>query len=241
MNNFINGIHYLLTGLKLVWHPTLRRFITIPFLINTVIFILLILAELHGLKLFAHWLDQYLPSWLTWLSDVINLFLLLSSLFIMLFIFSWVANLLAMSFNGLLAEKVTEKILSEKTKSAENLRGFIQEIPRMIKRMLKVLGYYLPRLILFLILFVIPVINVVAGLLLFFFNAWILTINYVDYPADNQKIDFLSMRQVLRKNFMMALGFGSAALVMTLIPVINFIVMPAAVIGATMMWHEKIK
>ena len=39
----------------------------------------------------------------------------------------------------------------------------------------------------------------------------------------------------------LALGFGLAALCMTLIPVVNFIAMPAAVAGATALWIERLR
>ena len=43
----------------------------------------------------------------------------------------------------------------------------------------------------------------------------------------------------LREKRLLALGFGAATLLMTLIPFVNFLVMPAAVAGATAMWvHE---
>ena len=50
--------------------------------------------------------------------------------------------------------------------------------------------------------------------------------------ADEQKL-------CLRKKRLMSLGFGGAVSVATMIPVLNFLVMPAAVAGATAMWVEQ--
>ncbi len=38
---------------------------------------------------------------------------------------------------------------------------------------------------------------------------------------------------------MMVMGFGGATLFLTLIPVVNFLAMPTAVAGATVMWAEE--
>jgi CysZ protein len=52
--------------------------------------------------------------------------------------------------------------------------------------------------------------------------------------ADEQK-------RRLGEKRMMSLGFGGAVTIATMIPVVNFLVMPAAVAGATAMWVERWK
>ena len=61
---------------------------------------------------------------------------------------------------------------------------------------------------------------------------------YVDYPFDNHRTTFDDMYGFLRKNCMLSLSFGAGVILVSLIPVINFFVMPAAVIGATLMWMD---
>jgi CysZ protein len=45
---------------------------------------------------------------------------------------------------------------------------------------------------------------------------------------------------VAKKRFL-NLGFGSAVSVATMTPILNFLVMPAAVAGATALWIEQLK
>jgi CysZ protein len=40
---------------------------------------------------------------------------------------------------------------------------------------------------------------------------------------------------------MMSLGFGLAVMISTVLPLVNFVIMPAAVAGATVMWIETRK
>jgi CysZ protein len=48
------------------------------------------------------------------------------------------------------------------------------------------------------------------------------------------------MRATLRRRRALSLGFGAAAAGLTTIPILNFVVMPAAVAGATAMWVAEL-
>ena len=99
--------------------------------------------------------------------------------------------------------------------------------------------YYLLRIIPLGILFLIPVINLAAPVLWTMFGMWMMAIQYADYPMANQQIFFSEQRKRLRSKRMISLGFGAAVMLFTLIPVINFFVMPVAVCGATRMWVKE--
>ena len=63
-----------------------------------------------------------------------------------------------------------------------------------------------------------------------------MALQYVDYPMANHGLDFTAQRRHLGHHRWLALGFGSAVMVLTLIPVVNFLAMPIAVASATAMW-----
>jgi CysZ protein len=52
----------------------------------------------------------------------------------------------------------------------------------------------------------------------------------------NHLLHFSTQRRLLRRNRLLAYGFGGGTLLLTLIPVVNFIAMPAAVAGASALW-----
>jgi CysZ protein len=52
-------------------------------------------------------------------------------------------------------------------------------------------------------------------------------------------LSFRDQRRLLRQHWPLTLGFGAMVLLLTLIPLLNFLAMPAAVIGATLMWFRK--
>jgi len=57
----------------------------------------------------------------------------------------------------------------------------------------------------------------------------------------NHGIPFRDQRRLLRKHGLLNLGFGTATLVATSIPIVNLFAMPAAVAGATALWLENMR
>jgi len=100
--------------------------------------------------------------------------------------------------------------------------------------------YSIPRLVALFLLGFIPVLGqTVVPVIAFIFGAWLIAIQYCDYPFDNHKILFQRMRNALAQQRTMNFTFGSLVSLFTLIPFINFVVMPVAVCGATAMWVNE--
>jgi len=93
----------------------------------------------------------------------------------------------------------------------------------------------------FLLLFLIPGINLIAPFTWLAFSAWMLAVEYADYPMGNHGLRSDEQKQRLGNKRLLSLGFGGAVTVATMIPVVNFLVMPAAVAGATAMWVKQFK
>lgn len=75
----------------------------------------------------------------------------------------------------------------------------------------------------------------VAPVLWFLFSAWMLAIQYCDYPFDNHKVSFADMRRALRQHKTDNLQFGALVSLFTMIPILNLVILPVAVCGATAM------
>ncbi len=234
----MTGIHYLFEGFKLIFKPGLKRFVIIPFFINVFIFIGLFFLARHFFAEFNLWVQNYLPHWLLWLSSLLWLVFFIGFLLVFIYTFVTLANLISAPFNSFLAEKV-ERYLTGKPLAELSFRDSIKDIPRVMARQFALIGYYVPRAIVLLIFFFIPIVQMVAALLWFVFNAWFMTLQYLDYPTDNQRIPLSQVHSWLWQNRLLSLSFGSAVLVVTLIPIVNFFIVPAAVAGATKLWVDK--
>ena len=242
MGDFIQGSRYLLSGFKLINQPGVRRFAYIPILINTLLFAGAIWL---GINQFDYWMTQLTPTWLPeWLSNALMwilwpLFAVLIVL-IVFFTFSILANIVAAPFNGLLAEAV-EKRLSNQSPPEQTLWQLIADTPRMIFNELRKLAYLLKWMIPLFILSWIPGLNLIAPLLWLFFSSWTLALDYHDYPMGNHLMGFKQQRELLRTKRSLALGFGMTTLGATMIPVINFLIIPVAVAGATALYVGKLQ
>lgn len=234
---FISGGACLVRGFKLIWQPGVRPFVVIPLVLNTLVFALLIGLGIKQFDQLMNWVLSFLPSWMSWLEWLLWPIFALIALIFIFFSFSLVANLIGAPFNGLLAEAV-EQHLTGRTITGQGWAKTLINILPMVFGELKKILYFLLWAIPFLLLFLIPGLNLFAPFLWVLFGAWMLALQYLDYPMGNHGLAFAEQRRIIGQKRLASLGFGAATLAATLIPVINFLVMPAAVAGATLLWVE---
>jgi len=238
--NPLSGAGYLLEGMKLITRPRLRRFVLIPLVINILVFSAAIWYGISEFESFLAWMRSGIPSWLQWLSWILWPLFVLALVILVFYSFTLVANLLAAPFNGLLAEKVELYLTGRPLDQGGGWKKVLIElVPTLLDELKKLLFAGLLA-IPFLILFLIPGINLAAPLLWFLYTAWILTLEYSDYPMGNNGLKFGEMRARLRNKRVLGLGFGAATAGLTMVPVLNFIAMPSAVAGATAMWVNEL-
>lgn len=236
------GASYLLQGLHLIHRPGLRRYTYIPLTINLLLFTALIWLSAAQ---FSTLMDTLLPNnkWLDWLSWLLWPLFAVAMAVLVFFIFSMIANLIGAPFNGLLAKAVEQQLTSEEINGSSigTWKDLAREIFPAIWMELNKIGYFILRAIPLLILFLIPGLNIIAPFLWFAFSAWILTLEYMDYPMGNHGITFPEQRRRLQQHRALGLGFGGATMLANSIPLVNFLVMPTAVAGATALWVEHLK
>ena len=110
--------------------------------------------------------------------------------------------------------------------------------PTSIKRELAKLFHYLPWAFAALIFSLIPAVNIAAPLVWFALGAWMMAIQYGDFPMGNHEYSFKQMKHDLSYKRMSSFGFGATVMLGTMAPIINFVVMPIAVCGATAYWVD---
>ncbi|MCW8834387.1 MAG: sulfate transporter CysZ [Colwellia sp.] len=230
-----SGAGYLFKGFELIRLKGIRRFVFIPLLINLLLFsgaFYFMFIELeHYMALLLDWL----PDWLEWLSAVLWPLAVITILVIFSFIFSTAANWLAAPFNGLLSEKVENILVGQATQNGGML-DIVKDIPRTLGRELTKLSYYLPRAIgFFIILWLLPVFGQIIW---FLFISWMMAVQYKDYPFDNHKIPFSVMKEALKQRQGLSYGFGITVAIFAMIPIVNLVIMPVAICGATALWVD---
>jgi CysZ protein len=239
MTDFFRGIHYVGLSLQLLFLADLKPFVIVPIIINALIFTILFFIANHYMFALNHWLVSFLPFWLQWLSVIFWLLFFVSFLIVIAYTFTLIANLIAAPFNSLLADKVALYLQGKPLTDEGNNGSVLSTILPSMKRQMAVIIYYLPRALAILLLFFIPLIQIGAFIIWTFFNAWFLSVQYLDYPSDAQGISFGQMLVKMQHKRALLLGFGLSILGLSLIPIINFISMPVAVIAATHIWLNE--
>lgn len=239
--NFFRGLGYLGEGFRLIRLPGLRLFVIIPLVINILLFGLMFyfMAELFSVLIAGAM--AWLPDW-AWLQALDWLFWLLYGVVILLMLaygFVIVANLIGSPFYGYLAELTEKHLTGQEVNPDEGWAALLKDTPRILWREVQKIAYYLPRALGLFIIGLIPVVNLVAALLWFLFNSWMMALQYVDYPADNHKVSFARLRRDLAAQRLSALGFGLPVALAAMVPVLNLVVVPAAVCGATAYWVRE--
>ncbi|WP_341501484.1 sulfate transporter CysZ [Gallaecimonas sp. GXIMD4217] len=241
MANPVSGAQYLMRGFQLIRTKGVRRFVFLPLLVNLLLFATAFGYLFGQLDQLMAWVDDYLPEWLSWLNYLLWPLAVVSILVVFSFIFSAVANWIAAPFNGILAERMELHLTGEPMPEGGFL-DLVKDTPRLIGREWAKLKYYLPRAIGFLILFFIPVLGQsVAPVLWFLFTAWMMAIQYLDYPFDNHKIPFQDMKLALKYQRGASFSFGALTTLFAMVPIVNLIIMPVAVCGATAMWVDRFR
>ena len=243
ISNPITGANYFLNGLKLISAKGIRAYVLIPLLINIIIFSAALWFAIGQFEIFIDWALSDLPSWLSWLEWIMWPLFALTFYGLVFFTFTIIANIIASPFSGPLADAVEKHITGDK--SAVISKPFMAELRDAIGNELIKLKHSLflmmPLAFLSLISFAFPLISPAVAILWFIYAAWVLTLEYADFPMANHGMAFRHIREKLAEKRFLSLGFGTMAMVATMIPIVNFLVMPVAVAGATKMYIIEFK
>ena len=238
--NIVGGVGYLLDGAKMLGHPSLRLFVLVPLTINILIFGTLIGYGFSYLTEFIDSLLSWIPDWLGFIEWILWPLIGITFSLITGYLFTAVALIIASPFNGLLAEKAEELVTGKPVSGPEGLANALMLVPRGIIRELAKLMYYVPMAAFVLLITFIPGLNAIAPLLWFLLGAWMMSIQFVDYPMDNHQLSFADVKEAVRSRRLSSMGFGGVVALCTGIPIVNFFVVPAAVVGATLLWCEEL-
>lgn len=231
------GMAYIARGLSLINQQGIRRYVLVPLILNIFLFGALIWTGYSQFAPTVEWMMSFVPDWLSFLEGILWFFITSLTAIIVFFIFTPVANIIAAPFNAIMAEKVEELLTGKDINSGVSLITIIKD--SIMSQIGKLVYILLWSLVLIIISFI-PVINLISPFLWLIFGSWLLSLEYLDYPMGNHDLTFKQQKATLKKRRGLSLGFGGSVMVLTSIPIINFIIMPVAVAGATAMWVDQL-
>ncbi|MEJ2115030.1 MAG: sulfate transporter CysZ [Gammaproteobacteria bacterium] len=241
ISQILKGISHVGNGFNLIKSRGVKRYVVIPALIN---FILFTGAIWYGYIKFDTLLEQNLPNWLNWLEFLIWPLFFIASLLVVFFAFTILANLFGAPFNGVLSEKIEQQLTNKKARlkdvSKEDYLNLLRGARIGISNEFRKLFYIAVHAIPLLFIFIIPGINIFAPFIWFIFGAWLLAIEYLDYPMGNRDLTFKQQLKLIKQNRFLCLGMGMALMGMTIVPGLNFFAMPVGVAAATSLWTKHL-
>ncbi len=218
--------------------PGVRIYAVMPLLINIVLFASLIWFGYEQFSPLVDYMMSGVPAIFNFLRWIIWIIISTFTAIFVFFTFTPIANIVAAPFNALLSEKIeirlTGKAISVNVSFMKMARdSFLSQIRKLV--------YIIFWSAVLLLISLIPLVNFAAPFLWVIFGSWLLSLEYLDYPMGNHELIFTRQRQILAARKGLSLGFGTSVMVLTSIPLLNFIVMPVAVAGATVLWVEQLE
>ncbi len=233
--SFVHGVRAFFDGARVARAPGMRRYTWLPALVSLIVIAGGLVVTFGYIDELTTWLAHWLPRWLDFLTLILTPILYVLCILVGAWLLGLVAALIASPFLGDLSIAVER---TEFAGAPPEPPSFWQGAVSALGRELRKLGYHLPRLAAVFLLTFIPLINAVAPLLWFLFGAWTMAVEFCDYPVENRGRPFRHTIELLQRHRGAALGYGACATVAFAIPLLNFLFVPVAVAGGTILWRR---
>ena len=243
-------------GFRMAWrgiaflgrHHTLWKWAILPTVINIVVFTLafalfvFFYQDIYGLA--TGFLPQTPPqTWYAWfwvaplrfLGWGIGLLLLLTALVVLYLIFLLLGTTIAAPFLDVLAQRVEDLVTERAQEEPATVLGAARTIGASMLDELKKLTFFLLVQLAFLILALLPVLTPLMAIVATLFTVLFLPLEYAGFAMDHRHLRFAQRRHFIWQHRWLMLGFGAAAFLTLLVPLLNFICLPVLVTGGTLL------
>ncbi len=244
VGGFASGFRYpLVAAFYIIRHPSLWPWCILPILINIIVIVLL---WIWTGRFSEHLVEAYVTDATGWFWEALRkgaeVLVFFARIVITLVAFVVVGSFAALPFNDLLSEQ-TDKIAG----GWNDPRPFS---PVRMTRDLAITGFqegkrmvlYLSLVVPLFLLSFIPLFAPFTLILNVIVSAMFFTSDYLAYPMERRgALMFRDKFMIARRYFFPSLGFGCAVTLLALVPVINFIFFPLAVVGGTLLFNDLVR
>ncbi|MDX9710471.1 MAG: sulfate transporter CysZ [Trichloromonas sp.] len=225
----------------LLRHPSLWKYVLIPFLINLVVFSGSVYL---GMDFFNDSVVQLIPRGEAWYWATLYYFLWIIAVavttVVVFFSFTVIGNLIASPFNDLLSERTENLISGQRDEEPFSLSTFGRDALVTLAVEVKKISLFVFAMLALLLLNLLPVFgsllySILAVLLTLFF----LVVEYMGFVFSRKRLNFSEQRRYILARKTTMLGFGAGVLALLAIPFLQFACIPVAVVSATRLWCEE--
>ncbi len=249
INDGVHGFQLAFRGAEFLrQHPALWKWASLPAVINLLVFSLAFAVFLNYYPAIHDLATGFFypttpDSWYGWiwvaplrfLALLIGLILIAAALVILYFTFLLLGTAVAAPFLDVLAQRVEEIATGRITDDHLTLRAAFRSIGASIVVELKKLGFFLGVQLVLFLLGLIPIFTPFTVLAATLFTILFLPLEYAGFAMDHRHMTFAARRQRIWQHRWLMLGFGAAAFLTLLIPLLNFICLPVLVVSGTLL------
>lgn len=239
MKRLALGFSYAFRGLSyLSKNSKLWSLSALPALLNAALFVLGTWAYVHYFPDLLHRIMERPEIWYLWIVYVlIILMLIIVYALVVIFSFTAVGCALAAPFLDLLSEKVEK--LEGRIEPSQGWGQILHDAARGMLTSLVIFALFLVTQMALLLLWLIPVAGKVIYLVLSpLCGSFFLAFQFFDLPLNRRRLSPREKIKYLLRHKSEAVGFGLAVYITTLIPLLNFFLLPAATTGATLLIRQ---
>jgi CysZ protein len=245
LDKFIDGANSYRDAWSFISNNKLWSYMIYPGLISLGVAILLVGGGLWGIESWLHAIE--LPDWLetvvNWLPAWIETsVILLTEIFLMLFIFKYIVMIVAAPFMGPLSEKV-ESIITGQPGPKFSVKDMGEDISRALRITLRnLIRELLWVLLIFLVQFIIPGIgSLFATVAIFLVQAYYAGFGNFDPVLERQRFTVQQRVQFMKAHRPLSAGNGSIFLLLSMVPILGWFLGPAlGTVAATMDGLEEL-
>jgi CysZ protein len=230
-------------------HRSLWKWAILPAAINLVVFaaafatFLIFYPDLYDLATRFVSLDPP-QSWYAWLwvaplrllTWMIGLLLIVTALVVVFFAFLILGTAIAAPLLDVLSQQVEEIVTGRVSEEKTTLLGALRGIGGSIVVELRKLGFFVAVQAILFGLGLIPLLTPFTVLVASLFTMLFLPLEYAGFAMDHRQMPFAARRALIWQQRWLMLGFGAAGFLTLLIPLLNFVCLPALVVGGTLLF-----
>ncbi len=223
MSNFFKGFGAPIASINFIFkNPKLIKYLFLPFCMSCMVLVITFMLWQMFQQNIIDWMGLSTTGYFTWM--VVALMWLVYAVF-SLYCFTIIGMIAATPFNDLLSRRVLE--IRGITDFSEI--GFIESSVKSLLEIFKLTGI---KCVLFVITFFLPPLPL---LVLIFFIGW----DYFDYPMNQKTQGLRNKASCLAAQKGVFMGFASIHSLLFMVPFAGLILMPIAVVGASLLFESN--
>lgn len=240
LTDFKSGFFYAFYGLRFLFkHASLLRLAFIPWIINSCLFFAAVIALYHYFGALLTMMVAKPEAWY-WLIPyyLFSTLLCLLILILITFFVCLLGNLIAAPFHEWIAEKTKKLLYGEIPGEPFSFKQLFGDIKRILSTQFKKVLLILTLEVMALLFLLIPFFGpLISGLLTLF----LLSFQFLDFPFGVERLPFSALKAVIFHHPLACLGFGTGISLMLMIPVVSLLVLPGGVVGASLLYYERLR